>query len=129
MNIKKMESDLKMENFYFKECMVDRKSSIEKGGLILNLRKNIEKIANDSYSVELTLTICKEKNDLNVKVVAIANFSMQDDDAELVKSVMNTNTVAIMFPFIRSQVSLLTTQPGMTPIILPPINTTKFNEN
>ena len=32
----------------------------------------------------------------------------------------------IMFPFIRSQVTLLTTQPGMTPIVLPPINTTKF---
>ena len=35
-------------------------------------------------------------------------------------------TVAIMFPFIRSQITLLTTQPGMTPIVLPPINTTKF---
>jgi preprotein translocase subunit SecB len=31
-----------------------------------------------------------------------------------------------MFPFIRSQVTLLTTQPGMTPIVLPPINTAKY---
>jgi cysteine sulfinate desulfinase/cysteine desulfurase-like protein len=42
------------------------------------------------------------------------------------ESIIKTNTVAIMFPFIRSQVTLLTTQPGMTPIVLPPINTTKF---
>ena len=42
------------------------------------------------------------------------------------ENIVKTNTVAIMFPFIRSQVTLLTTQPGMTPIVLPPINTTKF---
>ena len=35
---------------------------------------------------------------------------------------MKKNTVAIMFPFIRSQVSILTTQPGMIPIVMPPIN-------
>ena len=30
--------------------------------------------------------------------------------------------ISIIFPFIRSQVSLLTTQPGITPIMIPPIN-------
>ena len=32
------------------------------------------------------------------------------------------NTVAILFPYIRSQISLMTTQPGMHPIIIPPMN-------
>ena len=48
------------------------------------------------------------------------------DDYSREASIINTNTVAIMFPFIRSQVTLLTSQPGMIPIILPAINTQKL---
>ena len=55
-----------------------------------------------------------------------AHFVYEAETYEKEESIIKTNTVAIMFPFIRSQVTLLTTQPGMTPIVLPPINTTKF---
>ncbi len=129
MDINKMKSDLKMDNFYFLECSILRHEVIENGSLSLDLEKRITKVSDDSYSVVLTLNINKEKGDLKVKVVAAATFSIQNDDDELVKSIIEKNTIAIMFPFIRSQVSLLTTQPGMTPIVLPPINTAKFKAN
>lgn len=35
---------------------------------------------------------------------------------------LEKNTIAIMFPYIRSYISSITTQPGMTPIVLPAIN-------
>ena len=126
MDINKFKSDLKMEGFHFVECSVKRKPVIENGSLSIDLRKEIHQLPDDSYAVILTLIINKDNDDLYVKVVASANFSINNDDAELVKTIMETNTVAIMFPFIRSQVSLLTTQPGMTPIVLPPINTARF---
>mgnify|MGYP001084591257 FL=1 len=129
MDINKMKSDLKMENFHFVECSITRNSVIENGSLSFDLKKEISELANGSYNVTLTLTITKEQDDLNVKVVASALFFMDNSDVELVRSIMETNTVAIMFPFIRSQVSLLTTQPGLTPIVLPPINTAKFKSN
>ena len=129
MDINKMKSELKMDNFHFVECSITRKSVIENGPLSFDLHKEINELEDGNYSVILTLTIEKEKADLAVKVVASAMFRMDNDDVELVRSIMETNTVAIMFPFIRSQVSLLTTQPGMTPIVLPPINTAKFNTN
>lgn len=129
MDINKMKSDLKMENFHFLECSVFRKDSIENGVLSFDLKKEINELEDGSYYVVLTLTVSKEKGDLRVKVIAAATFSMENDDVELVRSIMDTNTVAIMFPFMRSQVSLLTTQPDMTPIVLPPINTAKFIEN
>ncbi|MBE6638897.1 MAG: preprotein translocase subunit SecB [Ruminococcaceae bacterium] len=129
MDINKMKSDLRMENFHFVECSVSRSAIIENGSLSFDLNKEINELENGDYSVVLTLTIHKENNDLNVRVVAAAMFSMDSDDVELIRSIMETNTVAIMFPFIRSQVSLLTTQPGMIPIVLPPINTAKFKSN
>ena len=61
---------------------------------------------------------------MNIELVAEAQFLYESDDYS--KEVINTNTVAIMFPFIRSQVTLLTSQPGMVPIILPAINTHKL---
>ena len=32
------------------------------------------------------------------------------------------NTIAILFPYVRSYISIITTQPGMTPIVLPAMN-------
>lgn len=129
MDIYKMKSDLKMENFHFAECTVKRGKVIDNGPMLIDLQKEITELEEHSYSVALTLTIRKENDDLNVKVVAAAEFSINIGDAELTRTIVETNTVAIMFPFIRSQVSLLTTQPGMTPIVLPPINTAKFKAN
>ena len=129
MDINKMKSELKMDDFHFVECSVTRKAVIENGALSFDLNKEINELDDGNYTVILTLTIEKEKRDLSVKVIAAANFRMENDDIELVRSIIETNTVAIMFPFIRSQVSLLTTQPGMTPIVLPPINTAKFKTN
>lgn len=126
MDINKMKSDLKMENFHFVECSITRSQVIENGPLSFDLQKEINELEDGSYTVILTLVVKKEKKDLNVKVIASAKFSMDNDDIDLVRSIMDTNAVAIMFPFVRSQVSLLTTQPGMTPIVLPPINTAKF---
>lgn len=66
------------------------------------------------------------KSDLSVSIIANAHFEYETETYEKEESIIKANTVAIMFLFIRSQVTLLTTQPGMTPIVLPAINTTKF---
>lgn len=36
------------------------------------------------------------------------------------------NAIAIMFPYLRSQISIMTAQPNMCPIILPAMNINKF---
>lgn len=35
---------------------------------------------------------------------------------------LEKNTIAIIFPYIRSYISIITTQPGMPPIVLPAMN-------
>lgn len=42
---------------------------------------------------------------------------------------MRQNAVAILFPYIRSQISLLTAQPETTPIVLPPLNIAQLVED
>ena len=92
---------------------------MENGDCKADLQRNITKTDEHEYDIELKLLV--NKSDLLVVVITKAHFVYEKEE-----SIIKTNTVAIMFPFIRSQVTLLTTQPGMTPIVLPPINTTKF---
>lgn len=124
MNINEMKSALQMKKFYFKECSISRNSEIVDEEYTADLQKNITKNAEHSYTVQLDFHIYN--NDVNLTVITCAEFIFEAENEETEEIIIGQNTVAIMFPFIRSQVSLLTTQPGMTPIVLPPINTTKL---
>lgn len=89
---------------------------------------NVKFLAKDSYNQEkgeLTINLvsnlkCDEMFDLNVEVVGV--FGVSEKELEQLKP----NAVAIMFPFLRSQISLLTTQPDMIPVVLPAININKL---
>ncbi len=125
MEIGKMKSSLKMNDLFFSKCVVERSSELEKGEYHADLQKSIEKVKDHEFNVELKLTV--KKGDFSLLVITKAHFLYEDEDYSKEEKIINTNTVAIMFPFIRSQVTLLTSQPGMAPIVLPPINTTKFS--
>ena len=124
MDIKDMRSSLQMKDFYFSRFSFARDKVIKDGELNMDLQKNIISKGDHEYNIILTTTI--EKDDMSIELVAEAQFLYESDDYSREESIINTNTVAIMFPFIRSQVTLLTSQPGMIPIILPAINTQKL---
>ena len=126
MNIERVKSDLIMDDLYFPECWVKRSPNIVSENLDVDIDKHIECIGGSKYEVTVNVSITKPSKDLNVYVVAKATFSYDNSDSKLVEQVIGANTVAIMFPFIRSQISLMTTQPDMPPVVLPPINTMKL---
>ena len=113
-----------MKNFYFSNCSFIRGAIVEDGEFNMNLQKEISSIGNHEYRVVLITSV--EKEDMKLELIAQADFLYESDDYSREEAIINANTVAIMFPFIRSQVTLLTSQPGMTPIVLPAINTQKF---
>lgn len=59
---------------------------------------------------------------LNLETIGVFTVDKEGVNDDIGDHLIKVNTVAIMFPFIRSQISLLTTQPGLEPILLPPIN-------
>lgn len=124
MEIEKMKSNLRMSHLYFSECSVIRGRDVKEGKYQADLKRDIRKTEEHEYDIELCLSI--KKDDLTVSVKAYAHFLYEADEYSKEEDIIKDNTVAIMFPFIRSQVTLLTTQPGMMPIVLPPINTQKF---
>ena len=65
------------------------------------------------------------ENTFTLEGELVGIFSM-DDKTDLSIGKLKTNAVAIMFPYLRSQVTLWTSQPMMSPIVLPPININKI---
>jgi len=82
---------------------------------------------NELYKVNVTAIIKKElEYDLDVTISGVFGFAdtMQNDGMR--DSFINENAVAILVPFLRSQVALLTAQPDMDCISIPVINVRKW---
>ncbi len=81
--------------------------------------------------VTIDTTITNDEDTLRVYLQTVGYFKLDAEniDDATAEQILKKNTVAIMFPYIRSQVSLITTQPAMVPIIMPPIDVNALVDN
>ena len=81
--------------------------------------------------VTLTTELCSESNSAYIKVVCRGKFSVAIDNLneQTANMLIEKNTIAIMFPYVRSYISTITSIPNMSPIVLPPINVNKLIED
>ena len=122
-DIQELKSDLKLEHFYFSHCSIERGRTVKTGDVRMFLSKEIKEVSIHAYEVILSLFATKE--DLKMQIVANGMFTVKADVADEDELIQH-NAVAIMFPYIRSQATLLTSQPGMKPIVIPIVNTNKI---
>ncbi len=82
----------------------------------------------DSYKVTLILKGFKEDEyDFLISLSGFFTFEASAPIEDKQKqSLINTNAVAILMPYLRSEVSLLTAQPSTDCIVLPPFNINKM---
>ena len=120
----KYASVLQLKTLYFPTYKLD----LKRPGFIeeVNYNFKIDYAVNEvnDYKVEVTVAVTDRLNSLKLELTACGIFRIDDSllngiDKEII---LRRNTVAIMFPYIRSQITLLTTQPGMNAVIMPPIN-------
>lgn len=127
MNIIKseFESNLKLEKLLFTNISFSRtEDSIDCNELNLRVGRKIDK-SEDKVKVTLIVKILSEDQSLSLEITATAvfGFSFGEKISKKMKDdILEKNTVAIMFPYVRSQVSLVTSQPDMAPIVIPAIN-------
>lgn len=86
---------------------------------------------NNSLKINLATTIFKEsesKNNPFSLYVDINGFFEYSDNIseEMLQGLIRNNSVAILYPYLRSIVSTITCNSGFEPIILPTINITKL---
>ena len=72
----------------------------------------------------------KQKNAVEINVSSVGEFIVSADENNFdILRLIKENGVAILFPYLRSELTLLTTQPGFQPIVLPAVNIAKMFQN
>ena len=120
MNIKTdYESPLVLKNIIITEGHFKRnEDSLENLELKVGVSHDVERLSEREYKITLELNVADPEEKLSVFVKGMAIFETKQENQMLIER----NTLAIMFPYFRSYVSTLTTQPGMTPIVLTSMN-------
>lgn len=130
-NEKTVRSDLQMKDIYFSkiECLQNKDlSKLGEVNLKTNYKVDIKDINEDEKEILFEVQIFSEDERLAINLVANGIFKLEGVNLSKEEKdiVFRHNAVAIMFPFIRSQVALITAQPGLNSVMLQPINTTKI---
>lgn len=116
---------LTLENMLFDKISFVRKdfSSDSKPSFSFKISSGKKK-DEEIYKVTITLFVEKDR-EYNIEICISGYFSV-NTDIELadnnIRNLINKNAVAILMPYLRSELSLITAQPGIECIVLPPIN-------
>lgn len=121
-------SDIQMDHVVFDEITFKRKGFKSEGkGVNFNFATGIEKTSENRYTVTVQVNASKEDEyDLLVRVSGYC--TIRDDNPKL-DVLLNENVVAILFPYIRAEVSILTAQPETDSLVLPVFNIHELVKN
>lgn len=136
MNTKECKSVLEMQDLYFSKYNFEnnkRKSNNIETDINVNyeITSDTTEENNEVSKTIFEVTITSKDESVYLYLQAVGMFKLKNAeelDEVRRKYILERNTIAIMFPYIRSQVSLMTTQPGLQPILLQPLNINKLIE-
>ena len=113
-------SILKLNGIHFNELSFKRRDSTDSVIDDCELTRKIVDIDVDNFTVELNFKLSTSIFEMSISLEG--KFNIVCEDALMKERLKKNNTISILFPYIRSEVTLLTSQPEMTPVIIPPIN-------
>jgi len=116
-----------VKSLKFKNEKDDESDVSEDLDIVLNVSSGFNDENDRDYLINFKLEVKSKEEDLLIKVNAVGLFSAMDAITEEFKesSFVKVSSPAIAFPFLRSYVNTITSNSGISPIILPSFNFTK----
>ena len=118
-------SVLKLERLVFDKIHFERLGFKNDNQLNYRFESNVAK-KNDGEIYRVTLIYRGNKEDeysIEISLTGFFSFQSDEDISDETKShLVNVNAVYILMPYLRSQISLVTAQPEMDCVVLPPFN-------
>ena len=122
----KNECILQLKDLYFEKCEFSQTRTDDNSDYNSSFQITYALNSKDESDIKVTIdtTVSNETNSISVLLRTVGIFKLEKGDLEqeTYDHLLKANTAAILFPYVRSQISLLTTQPGIKPVIIPPIN-------
>lgn len=130
--LQKSESALGAKKIYIEDMSFHRKAVAN--GIVRmtksSIGKSIKAVDENEYKCSLTFKMSDEEDNTSLNVTISGVFEFKGDlDPDLKEVIITKNTMAILFPYLRSQITLLTAQPDIEPVVLPPININALLKN
>ena len=120
MQIKEAQSALHMTNIFFQEIHMETSGKKVADANNVQVGFRIGEPVIDGQKLKVGLHChAKIQDVMELHLLLVGEF--QADDEEFLRR-MVPNAIAIIFPYMRSQVTLMTAQPNLPSIVLPPIN-------
>lgn len=129
---KNIESILKLNKIFFDKIEFNRLGFENDKNFEFEIQSNIsQKQDSEVYKVTLVLKGKKpEEYILEISLSGIFSIEAHGDLSEDLKNTLVTkNSVAILMPYLRSEVSLLTAQPEVECVVLPAFNINSMLED
>lgn len=126
-------SCLKLDRMVFDRILFERTGFSSESDFQFKLESSVYKQEhNELYRV--TLVLFGEKQDEYKVEISITGFFYFESDetvsTKIKDSLISKNTISILMPYLRSELSLLTAQPEVESIVLQPFNVNAMmNEN
>lgn len=122
--MKNFNSLLTLQKLVFDKIEFDRKGFKNANELKFELQVQIG--IGEDRTHKVTLVLKGEKQEEYSILISLSGFfkieKQEEIDDEMVRQLINKNTVAIMMPYLRSELTLLTAQPDTDSVVLPPFN-------
>ena len=122
----KSQSQLNFINFVVPKFMFEKKNVVSANFEILP--KAVISRKNNQFHINVDVEITNLNNSLVLKMVCVGIFKYNTDDENLLLSFMSLNGPAIVFPYIRSFISSMSSLSGFETIILPTFNLSGYRE-
>ena len=121
-------SVLTLTKMVFDKIEFERKGFKNENELKFRLQVQIGKNRNSAYKVTLVLEGDK-KDEYELQISLTGFFEILNSDElsdSTVQALIEKNAVAILMPYLRSEVTLLTAQPETDSVVLPTFNINKL---
>lgn len=115
---------LKLNALVFDEITFKRINLHSENELAVSFSIRIGTNISDPNEKKVSVRISGEKKEEYTFEIQASGFFFYEGDAS--DEIIQQNAVAIVMPYIRSEVSILTAQPGMESVVLPPFNITEM---
>lgn len=125
-------SALILQNMVFDKIEFVRKGFKTEHELQFGMQIQIGMSDDGYYKVTLILTgDKKEEYEFTISLTGIFRIDNSEKlDDKIAQNLINKNAVAILMPYLRSELTLLTSQPETDSVVLPPFNINKmFDKN
>lgn len=121
--IQAKESTITLNRLFFDEsAYYCRKDDVKETNLEVNFTREISKTGEHAYRVSLRCIAKNKDESVELRVRVVGLFSFDGEGKEQEKALISRNTMAILFPYLRSQIALMTAQTDSPKFVLPPMN-------